>query len=115
MYNEALVHLFSFVFQAKINIFWSEWGVCAALGLQAERRWPLLKVFLSLSFFLSLWALCFSPRRGCPRVLKFCMGSWGALGDIKPPKIRGPPALAPCGAILFVSSSKVAVGYRNFE
>ena len=33
------------------------------------------------------------------------MGSWGALGDIKPPKIRGPPALAPWGPILVLFST----------
>jgi hypothetical protein len=42
-------------------------------GLRCKRKWPLLMaLFFFLSFFFS--HPYFSPRRGCPRVVKFCMG-----------------------------------------
>ena len=44
------------------------------LGVAAERSFHYIWYYCS--FFSSFCATYFSPRRGCPRVMKFCMEFW---------------------------------------
>ena len=49
---------------------WSEWFVCT--GVAVRMKWRLLTAYFSpLSLFSCPY---FSPRSGCPTVLKFCTG-----------------------------------------
>ena len=48
---------------------WSERSACAALRRCCGTKYPL---FLGLFVLISFSATYFSPRRGCPRVMKFC-------------------------------------------
>jgi hypothetical protein len=50
------------------------------LTLSIFRFWFFGIIFLSFLFF---WVTFFSPRRGCPRVQKFCMGFKSQRNKIK--------------------------------